>query len=137
MNSEFFLVQSNSFVSHTPISHSTPSNLHLIMAKGLRSKAKRANRAALRAQITIPMQIQRQETIAKSIKDGLVESAKSKSISTLRSAFNGAKGRVAKVAPVAEVAAKPVVVESKLEAPKKRTGSKPRLNVNKELTWFK
>ena len=108
------------------------------MAKGLRSKSKRANRAALRAEITIPMQIQRQETIAQKIKDGLNETAKSKSISTLRSALNGSRAiKIKHTAeePVAKVSSSSKPVDS--EAPKKRSGSKPRLNVNKELTWFK
>lgn len=107
------------------------------MAKGLRSKAKRANRAALREQLTIPMQIQRQENIAKKIKEGLNETAKSKSISTIRSALNGSRAVAAKKVasePVSEVASssKTVAIE-----PKKRSGSKPRINPNKELSWFK
>jgi len=120
------------------------------MAKGLRSKSKRANRAALRAEITIPMQIQRQEKIAQKIKDGLNETAKSKSISTLRSAFNLNGSRINKtknntekeeesVAKVTSSSSTSVIIDGSITdvPPKKRSGSKPRLNVNKELTWFK
>ncbi len=41
------------------------------MAKGLRSKVKRANRAELRKKLSIPIQVARQEMIAKKLNESL------------------------------------------------------------------
>ena len=118
------------------------------MAKGLRSKVKRANRATLREQLTIPLQKKRQEAIAKKIIDDLNTSTNA--LNTLRSTLQ----KDAKKSNTDTTDATDSMVTDKvIDAPKeketkveiitqersnrKRTGSKPRNNPNKELVWFK
>ena len=118
------------------------------MAKGLRSKVKSANRATLREQLTIPLQKKRQEAIAKKIKDDLNTSTNA--LNTLRSTLQ----KDAKKSNINTTdATDSMFTEKVMEAPKeketkveiitqeqsnrKRTGSKPRNNPNKELVWFK
>ena len=119
------------------------------MAKGVRSKVKRANRAALRESLTKPIIKHRTEKIAQSIKEELKKSSGS-TIASLRKAFGGK----APVSNVTSGAAASVEVEededmnvddtskkskgsiSKEEFTTKKKGSKPRHNPGKELVWF-
>ena len=116
------------------------------MAKGLRSKEKRANRTKLRNELTIPAMAARQKIIAKRISDDL-EKSSGKTINNLKAVFGNKKSVISKpkeesksddqkTKGVGENIAK-LTRYSQIELPtKKKTGSKPRINPNKELVWF-
>lgn len=114
------------------------------MAKGLRSKVKRANRAAIREKLTIPLQKIRQEAISQNIKDSL-NVAKGKSIRNLKSVLDSSSSSSLSHADEAsaEIDAEAIiddakegqVVEERVKS--KKRGSKPRNNPGKELVWFK
>lgn len=125
------------------------------MAKGLRSKDKRANRSKLRNEITIPAMKIRQEIIAKRLSDDLKESS-GKSITHLKKVLSNNKASESKTSKtssssntveddiktkgVGENKAKlhkysKIILPTAATTIKKR-GSKARNNPNKELVWF-
>ena len=104
------------------------------MAKGLRSKVKRANRTALRESLTIPLQVKRQQEISLKIKEDLKKSSGS-TIANLKSLISKPSSNVTdEVEPEMEEV---IQFEDHTPTARKRSGSKPRRNGNKELTWFK
>jgi hypothetical protein len=120
------------------------------MAKGLRSKDKRANRTKLRQEITIPAMAARQEIIAKRISDDLNKST-GKSLNKLKAVFGQKSTNSKKPETVSKPAEDDIITKgvgeniaklhkySKITLPvatKKKIGSKPRNNHNKELVWF-
>ncbi len=112
------------------------------MAKGIRSKAKRQNRSALRATLSHPQIKKRQEDLAEALRKDLDE----KNGSTIK----GLKG----IFPVGGLSTASIAVQqatmevdeenkvelkkksNKLEKPKVVKGSKARINLKKELSWF-
>jgi hypothetical protein len=127
------------------------------MAKGIRSKVKRANRTRLRKEIFLPNIKKRQETLHKQ----LVADLKSKggnSIQNLRSKLMPVRGKAVDdkmdaegvgsddededeeeeqvLDGLGENVDRKALVEEAQNVGKKR-GSKPRINPNKELVWFK
>ena len=127
------------------------------MAKGLRSKCKRANRAHFRKTLTNPIIKKRAELISQAIKEGLEDKEGVSTINALRSTFQIASSGAAAAAEnkmvvdeeegEEEEEEEEEVVEvgetfksSKTlskEAFLKKRGSKPRINPGKELVWFK
>ena len=120
------------------------------MAKGLRSKCKRANRAHFRKTLTNPIIKKRAELISQAIKEGLEDKEGVSTINALRSTFQIASSGTAAAAGndmVVDEEEEEEVVEvgetfksSKTlskEAFLKKRGSKPRINPGKELVWFK
>ena len=130
------------------------------MAKGLRSKCKRANRAHFRKTLTNPIIKKRAELISQAIKEGLEDKEGVSTINALRSTFQIASSGTAAAAgndmvvdeeegaeEEEEEEEEEEVVEvgetfksSKTlskEAFLKKRGSKPRINPGKELVWFK
>ena len=130
------------------------------MAKGLRSKCKRANRAHFRKTLTNPIIKKRAELISQAIKEGLEDKEGVSTINALRSTFQIASSGAAAAAAAEndmvvdeeegveeEEEEEEEVVEvgetfksSKTlskEAFLKKRGSKPRINPGKELVWFK
>ena len=128
------------------------------MAKGLRSKCKRANRAHFRKTLTNPIIKKRAELISKAIKEGLEDKEGVSTINALRSTF-----QVASSGAAVAVAENDMIVDEEgvedeeeeeveveevgetfkssktlsKEAFLKKRGSKPRINPGKELVWFK
>jgi CO dehydrogenase/acetyl-CoA synthase beta subunit len=127
------------------------------MAKGLRSKCKRANRAHFRKTLTNPIIKKRAELISKAIKEGLEDKEGVSTINALRSTIQVASSGAAAVAEndmiVDEEEAEDEEEEEEevedvgetfkssktlsKEAFLKKRGSKPRINPGKELVWFK
>ena len=131
------------------------------MAKGLRSKCKRANRAHFRKTLTNPIIKKRAELISQAIKEGLEDKEGVSTINALRSTFqvasSGAAAAVSENSMIVddeegdeeEEEEEEEVVEEEVgetfkssktlskEAFLKKRGSKPRINPGKELVWFK
>ena len=122
-----------------------------IMAKGLRSKGKRANRAQLRLTLSGPIIKKRAEVIAKSIKEGLENKKGVASIEALKSAFQAASSTTASAEEDMTIEEEEEEEEEEedegeefkskrtlaKEEFKKKRGSKARINPGKELVWFK
>jgi|Transcript_18509 ribosomal protein L12E/L44/L45/RPP1/RPP2 len=120
------------------------------MAKGLRSKGKRANRAQLRKVLVDPIIKKRVETLHTTLKDKLKESREGISnFDSLKSAFQAASSGGDGVAGDMAIEEEEEEEEeeegeefkskrtiAKEEFIKKR-GSKARINPGKELVWFK
>ena len=122
------------------------------MAKGLRSKCKRANRAQIRKTLTNPIIKKRAEAISQSIKDGLVNKEGVSSIDALKSAFQASSSSLPNISEAEESMAVEMEEEEEeeeetgeefkssrtlaKEAFKKKRGSKARVNPGKELVWF-
>ena len=120
------------------------------MAKGLRSKGKRANRAQLRLTLSGPIIKKRAEVIAKSIKEGLENKKGVASIEALKSAFQAASSTTANAEEDMTIEEEEEEEEEEDEGEefkskrtlakeefKKKRGSKARINPGKELVWFK
>ena len=132
------------------------------MAKGLRSKCKRANRAHFRKTLTNPIIKKRAELISKAIKEGLEDKEGVSTINALRSTFQVASSGAAIAVAVAVAENDMIVDEEEVEDEEeeeeeveevgetfkssktlskeaflKKRGSKPRINPGKELVWFK
>ena len=128
------------------------------MAKGLRSKCKRANRAHFRKTLTNPIIKKRAELISQAIKEGLEDKEGVSTINALRSTFQIASSGAAaaendmvvdeeegveeedeeeeeEVVEVGETFKSSKTLSK--EAFLKKRGSKPRINPGKELVWFK
>ena len=123
--------------------------LHLNMAKGLRSKCKRANRAQLRKTLSDPIIKKRAELISKSIKEGLEKKEGVSTINALKSAFQAVNSSATSTEEDMTIEEEDEEEEeeegeefkskrtlAKEEFIKKR-GSKARINPGKELVWFK
>lgn len=133
------------------------------MAKGLRSKCKRANRTELRKAVSIPIIKKQQERVATKLQDGLKQKNKSTTILSLRKVLvarnkNAGKGGGVSLANgLAQAMAgkeeqdagddgmdeeeegeegQPSNKQKAKEEFVKRKGSKPRNNPGKELVWF-
>jgi CO dehydrogenase/acetyl-CoA synthase beta subunit len=116
------------------------------MAKGLRSKCKRANRAQLRKTLSDPIIKKRAENIAIKIKEGLENKAGVTTINALKNAFKAA-GSAEEDMIVEEDEEEEEEEEEGVEFKSNRTlakeefikkrGSKARVNPGKELVWFK
>jgi hypothetical protein len=123
------------------------------MAKGLRSKSKRANRALIRKTVTAPIVQQRQAQMAEALRKEL-EEKRGDSIRNLASLMPGAKVQKDEdemdgdeeedAADVeAQQGGKIAKTGSKqkgfsfLRRDPKTKGSKPRNNPGKEMVWFK
>jgi ribosomal protein L12E/L44/L45/RPP1/RPP2 len=123
------------------------------MAKGLRSKCKRANRAQLRKTLSDPIIKKRVETLHKALEDKLKESRDGISnFDSLKSAFQAASSG-------GDSAAGDMAIEEEDEDEEedeeeegeefkskrtiakedfiKKKGSKARINPGKQLVWFK
>jgi ribosomal protein L12E/L44/L45/RPP1/RPP2 len=121
------------------------------MAKGLRSKGKRANRAQLRKTLVDPIIKKRVETLHKALKERLKESREGISnFDSLKSAFQAASSGGDSVAgdmAIEEEEEEQEEEEEGEEFKSKRTiakeefikkrGSKARINPGKQLVWFK
>ena len=123
------------------------------MAKGLRSKCKRANRAQLRKTLSDPIIKKRAELISKSIKEGLEKKEGVTTINALKSAFQTANGSAASTEEDMTVEEEDEEEEEEEEEDEgeefkskrtlakeefiKKRGSKARINPGKELVWFK
>ena len=119
------------------------------MAKGLRSKCKRANRAQLRKTLSDPIIKKRAELISKSIKEGLEKKEGVSTINALKSAFQAVNSSATSTEEDMTIEEEDEEEEeeegeefkskrtlAKEEFIKKR-GSKARINPGKELVWFK
>jgi hypothetical protein len=133
------------------------------MAKGLRSKGKRANRTELRKVLTIPIIKKQTEKVASKLQDGLKQKNKSTTILSLRKVLvarnkNAGKGGGVMLANgLAQAMAgkeekdagddemdeevegeegQPSNTQKSKEEFVKRKGSKPRNNPGKEMVWF-
>ena len=124
------------------------------MAKGLRSKCKRANRAQLRKTLSDPIIKKRAELISIKIKDGLADKVGVTTFNALKSAFQASGGAVASAEEEMTVEAEGEEEEEEEEEEDegvefksnrtlakeefiKKRGSKARVNPGKELVWFK
>jgi Ran GTPase-activating protein (RanGAP) involved in mRNA processing and transport len=128
------------------------------MAKGLRSKCKRANRAHFRKTLTNPIIKKRAELISKAIKEGLEDKEGVSTINALRSTFQVASSGAAVAVAENDMIVDEEEVEDEEEEEEeveevgetfkssktlskeaflKKRGSKPRINPGKELVWFK
>lgn len=134
--------------------HRTRYHQILNMAKGIRSKSKRANRSLIRKTLTEPITRKRQELIAESIRRDLAEKG-GDSIKSLASLLPGAKAEKGDTDEMeqeeeledggveAQQGGKLAKTGSKqkgfsfLRRDLKPKGSKPRNNPGKELVWFK
>lgn len=115
------------------------------MAKGIRSKRMRKNRAGLRKSFAQPIVDKRQEKIAQAIEDQLKEK-RGETIKALKNVLSsGVKLRKVKAAAmevVQDVAEKKTEdkakkVKARIEIIKtKASGSKARPNPTKQLEWF-
>jgi hypothetical protein len=102
------------------------------MAKGLRSKVKRANRTSLRERLTLPIQKKRQEEISKKIEEDLAL-VKGNTMTNLRNKLSGFKHEV----KIVELPKLKEEFNPESTKTTKKKGSKPRNNPGKELVWFK
>lgn len=124
------------------------------MAKGLRSKCKRANRAQIRKTLTNPIIKKRAEAISQSIKDGLVNKEGVSSIDALKSAFQASSSSLPNISETEDSMAVDMEDEEEeeeeetgeefkssrtlaKEAFMKKKGSKAKVNPGKQLVWFK
>lgn len=121
------------------------------MAKGLRSKCKRANRAQLRKTLSDPIIKKRAELISKSIKEGLEKKEGVSTIDALKSAFQAANGAVTSAEDDMTIEDEEDEEEEEGEEGEefkskrtlakeefiKKRGSKARVNPGKQLVWFK
>jgi CO dehydrogenase/acetyl-CoA synthase beta subunit len=121
------------------------------MAKGMRSKCKRANRAQIRKTLTAPLIKKRAEAISKKIKEGLENKDGVNTINALKGAFQLAGSSAAPTDENMLVEADEEEEEEEEEAEEefksnrtlakeefiKKRGSKARVNPGKQLVWFK
>lgn len=124
------------------------------MAKGLRSKCKRANRAQLRKVLSDPIIKKRVEVLSEKIKEGLKVKTGVSSISALKNAFQAASSNQQTTEEdmttedieeddeeEEEEEEEEQEFKSKRQLAKeefiKKRGSKARVNPGKELVWFK
>lgn len=129
------------------------------MAKSLRSKSKRKNRAALREKLVIPKIKKTTEELAKKLQESLkqkggssilalkavlrpketMETSQSseQTVDTLEQGVNEEAEDEAEEDEAEEVNDEQSAKRAKPAAQIRRKGSKPRANVGKELVWFK
>lgn len=114
------------------------------MAKGLRSKNKRHNRAQLRTRLSKPQIEKRQQELSEALKKSLEEKNGSTVIG-LKSIFPGALVPLTANKPAVmdtdgddeeKVVVTKVAPKKKVEKPKVVKGSRARLNPKKQLSWF-
>lgn len=120
------------------------------MAKGLRSKCKRANRSMIRKTLTDPLMRQRQAEMAEALAKELAEK-RGDSIKTLASLLPGnvvknevademeddEETEVAAGGNVPKTGSKQKGFSFLRRSSTKAKGSKPRNNPGKEMVWFK
>ena len=124
------------------------------MAKGMRSKCKRANRSLLRKNLTLPIIAKRVEKVSNLIANDLMGKESKSSMLALKKAFQtdknvnttndeGEEEDEVDITGDYEHEANNIVDQSESKAAKrikslcvKRTGSKPRNNPGKQLVWF-
>eukprot|EP00428_Durinskia_dybowskii_P064013 CAMPEP_0170385114 /NCGR_PEP_ID=MMETSP0117_2-20130122/16347_1 /TAXON_ID=400756 /ORGANISM="Durinskia baltica, Strain CSIRO CS-38" /LENGTH=120 /DNA_ID=CAMNT_0010640885 /DNA_START=50 /DNA_END=409 /DNA_ORIENTATION=+ len=120
------------------------------MAKGLRSKCKRANRSLIRKTLTEPIMRQRQAEMSEALKKELAEK-RGDSITTLASLLPGNKAEIKKDEEDMEDENEEDATDNQQggQLPKsgkqkgfsflrrnpKQKGSKPRSNPGKEMVW--
>jgi Protein of unknown function (DUF2423) len=120
------------------------------MAKGMRSKCKRANRAQIRKTLTAPLIKKRAETISRKIKEGLENKDGVNTINALKGAFQLAGSSAATadenmLVEADEEEEEEEEVEEEFKSNRtlakeefmKKRGSKARVNPGKQLVWFK
>ncbi len=103
------------------------------MAKGNRSKVKRRNRTALRANVMEPIQNKRQKEISEAIKRDISEKS---SLGSLASKLKPQTNFTAAIDMNVENEISITSNPEEVDASKKKPNKKPIKNSTKVLTWF-